>query len=69
MADIQVSTGSACASGDLTPSSTLKAIGLDEKQIHSGIRMTFSGYETRDELDYLCSNLKRCVETLRKLNK
>ena len=69
MADIQVSTGSACASGDLTPSSTLIAIGLDEKLIHSGIRMTFSGYETRNELDYLCSNLKRCVETLRKLNK
>lgn len=69
MADIQVSTGSACASGDLTPSSTLTAIGLDEKLIHSGIRMTFSGYETRDELDYLCSNLKRCVEILRQLNK
>ena len=46
-----------------------KVIGLDEKQIHSGIRMTFSGYETRDELDYLCSNLKRCVEILRQLNK
>lgn len=69
MADIQVSTGSACASGDLMPSSTLVAIGLDEKLIHSGIRMTFSGYETRDELDYLCSNLKQCVEMLRKLNK
>ena len=69
MADIQVSTGSACASGDLTPSSTLTAIGLDEKLIHSGIRMTFSGYEARDELDYLCSNLKRCVEILRQLNK
>ena len=45
------------------------AIGLDEKLIHSGIRMTFSGYETKDELDYLCSNLKRCVEILRQLNK
>lgn len=65
MADIQVSTGSACASGDLTPSSTLIAIGLDEKLIHSGIRMAFSGYETRDELDYLCFNLKRCVSILR----
>ena len=69
MADIQVSTGSACTSGDLTPSSTLTAIGLDEKLIHSGIRMTFSGYETKDELDYLCSNLQRCVEVLRQLNK
>lgn len=69
MADIQVSTGSACTSGDLTPSSTLTAIGVDEKLIHNGIRMTFSGYETNDELDYLCSNLQRCVEILRQLNK
>ena len=65
MADIQVSTGSACASGDLTPSSTLTAIGVDKKLIHSGIRITFDGYETKDELDYLCSNLKRCVCILR----
>lgn len=65
MADIQVSTGSACASGDLTPSSTLTAIGIDKKLIHSGIRITFDGYETKDELDYLCSNLKRCVCILR----
>ena len=69
MADIQVSTGSACASGDLTPSSTLIAIGVNEKLIHSGIRMTFSGYETKNELDYLCFNLQRCVEILRQLNK
>lgn len=69
MADIQVSTGSACTSGDLTPSATLIAIELDEKLIHSGIRMTFSGYETKDELDYLCSNLQRCVGVLRKLYK
>lgn len=69
MADIQVSTGSACTSGDLTPSTTLTAIGLDEKLIYSGIRMTFSGYETKDELDYLCSNLQRCVGVLRKLYK
>lgn len=65
MADIQVSTGSACASGDLTPSSTLTAIGVDKKLIHNGIRITFDGYETKDELDYLCSNLKRCVCILR----
>ena len=67
-ANIQVSTGSACTSGDLTPSSTLKAIGINNEDINSGIRMTFSGDETREDLDYLCRNLKHYVETLRNFN-
>ena len=66
---IQVSTGSACTSGDLQPSSTLTAIGMDKEDINSCIRMTFSGNETKEELDYVCSKLKECVERLRNLSK
>lgn len=66
---IQVSTGSACTSGDLTPSTTLKAIGMNNEDVHSCIRMTFSGNETKDELDYICKKLKKNVELLRQLNK
>lgn len=69
MNDIQVSTGSACTSGDLQPSSTLTAIGMDKEDINSCIRMTFSGNETIEELDYVCSKLKDCVERLRNLSK
>lgn len=65
MNDIQVSTGSACSSGDLEPSTTLTAIGLDKNDIHSCIRMTFSGTETKEELDYVCKKLKECVGLLR----
>lgn len=65
----QVSTGSACTSGDLTPSSTLLAIGMDKEDINSCIRITLSGNEETAELDKFCSALKRCVETLRQLNK
>lgn len=68
MIGIQVSTGSACTSGDLTPSTTLSAIGVDEHDIHSCIRMTFSGDETQEELDYVCRALKQCVESLRNFN-
>lgn len=68
MNDIQVSTGSACNSNSITPSTTLSAIGMDEEDIHSCIRMTFSGLETKKELNYVCKTLKRCVEQLRKLN-
>lgn len=68
MNGLQVSTGSACTSGDLTPSTTLSAIGMDEHDIHSCIRMTFSGKETQKELDYVCKTLKQCVENLRNFN-
>ena len=68
MNDIQVSTGSACTSGDLQPSSTLTAIGMDKEDINSCIRMTFSN-ETKEELDYVCSKLKECVERLRDFSK
>ncbi len=68
MNGIQVSTGSACNSGDLTASSTLTAIGINKQDIHSCIRMTFSGEETKEELDYVCRKLSECVESLRNLN-
>lgn len=69
MDNIQVSTGSACASGDLAPSSTLVAIGMNKVDINSCIRMSFSGKETKDDLNYLCQKLKKNIETLRQFNK
>lgn len=68
MNGIQVSTGSACASSDLKPSSTLTAIDIDKEDVNSCIRMTFSD-ETKEELDYVCSKLKECVEKLRNFTK
>lgn len=65
----QVSTGSACTSGDLTPSSTLLAIKMNKEDINSCIRITLSGKEEITELNTFCKTLKRCVETLRQLNK
>ena len=68
MNGIQVSTGSACTSNDLQPSSTLTAIGMDKEDINSCIRMTFWN-ETKEELDYVCTKLKECVERLRNFSK
>lgn len=68
MNGIQVSVGSACNAGSLSASTTLSAIGMDEQDIHSCIRLTFSGEETKEELDYVCETLKRCVESLRSFN-
>lgn len=63
-----VSVGSACSSGELSPSPTLVAIGMNESDIHSCIRLTFSGNETIEELNFVCETLKRCVESLRNFN-
>lgn len=68
MNDHQVSTGSACTSGDLVPSSTLLAIGTNKEDINSCIRITLNGEEEITELNKFCETLKRCVETLRRLN-
>lgn len=63
--NIQLSTGSACTSNDLTPSPTLTAIDINKDDINSCIRISFSGNETTDELNYLCKRLQKNVETLR----
>ena len=68
MNDIEVSTGSACSSGSLQPSSTLTSIGMNKEDINSCIRMTFND-ETNEELDYVCYKLKECVERLRDFTK
>ena len=51
------------------PSSTLLAIGITKKDIHSCIRITLNGQEEIPELNKFCETLKKCVELLRQLNK
>ncbi len=68
MNGIQVSTGSACNANSISPSTTLSAIGMPKEDIHSCIRLTFSGNETKKEIQYVCKTLKRCVESLRNFN-
>lgn len=48
--DIQVSTGSACSSGDRKPSSALKAIRVPEEDLFSYIRLSFHGDESLDDV-------------------
>ena len=67
MNGVQVSTGSACNSNLIIASTTLSAIGMNKDDIHSCIRMTFSGNETKEELDYVCEILNMCVVRLRSL--
>lgn len=68
MSGIQVSTGSACNNYANVPSTTLTAIGMSDEDMRSCIRISFSGYETKQDLDYICEKLKECVEQLSFLN-
>lgn len=63
--DIQISTGSACNSGNLVPSATLLSIGFDKRYINDCVRISFSGNETKEELTDFCKKFIICVKILR----
>jgi len=65
---IYVSTGSACASHKLEKSPVLRAIGLNDFEINSSIRVSLSKYNTKEEIDYFIKSIKKVVEKLRKMS-
>ncbi|MFA6252082.1 MAG: cysteine desulfurase family protein [Candidatus Paceibacterota bacterium] len=65
---VYVSTGSACASGNLDPSHVLLAMGIEKETAHSSIRFTFGKHNTKEEADYVLSVLPGIIEKLRKYN-
>lgn len=65
---ISVSTGSACASHSLKKSHVLKAIGLNDLEINSSIRISLSKFTKKEEIDYFIKKLKEIIITLRKIS-
>lgn len=62
---VYVSTRSACSSGDMKPSRTLLAMGVDEEQAQSGIRLSFSFETTNDEIERFLHILKNVIIRLK----
>ena len=60
-ADIAVSNGPACSSGNIKPSSVRKAIGLSDDVNLSTLRISFGKNNTIEEVDYLIKTLKEIV--------
>jgi len=65
---ICTSTGSACSSNSLEPSHVLKAIGRDDLEANTSIRLSLSKYNTAEEINYVLKTLPKVVEKLRKIS-
>lgn len=60
-----VSAGSACNSRESMPSHVLKAHGLTDEQARSSIRVSFSKYNTDEQMHQAASVLAGCIAALR----
>ncbi len=65
---VDVSTGSACASGSLEPSHVLVSIGLGPELAHGSIRFSLGKYSTEEEVDYVLEHFPPVIEKLRKMS-
>lgn len=63
---ICASGGSACSTGNPSPSHVLMAIGTNSKMAKGALRVTFGMENTKEDVDYLIENLKNIVSELRK---
>lgn len=58
---ICVSTGAACASGSLSPSHVLTAMGRAPAEVHASLRFSLGSQSTEAEVDAVVAALKRLV--------
>lgn len=61
---IYISNGSACSSHSKHPSSALMAFGLSEAETEASIRVSFSKFNTEEDVQELVQALGECIESL-----
>ena len=62
---IMVSAGSACNSRDMEPSHVLKELGMSDDDARSSIRVSFSKYNTEEEVVHAAREIANAVNVLR----
>ena len=65
LADVAVSSGSACTSASLEPSYVLRAIGLSDELAHASLRLSIGRFTTEEEVEFVITTLKNAVSQLR----
>ncbi|MBN2586349.1 MAG: aminotransferase class V-fold PLP-dependent enzyme [Candidatus Fermentibacteraceae bacterium] len=65
---ICVSSGSACSTGDESPSHVLTAMGIDPREANTAIRFSISRYTSQREVDHLLEVLPPIIDRLRKIS-
>ena len=62
LAGVAVSAGSACAAGALEASHVLTAMGIEDKWLHSSLRVSFGRENTKADVDYAVQVLHLILE-------
>jgi cysteine desulfurase len=60
-----VSSGSACTSALVEPSYVLKAMGYSDERANASVRFGLGRFTTRDEVDFVLTEISKCVRELR----
>lgn len=66
---VYISAGSACSSNHPKPSETLKAIGVEAKEIESAVRFSFQMETSMEEINYAIEVLQELVPMLRRFTR
>ena len=64
--EIYCSSGSACSSGQLEPSETLKWLNIPKEYIDGTLRFSFDLCNTTKEIDIVCNEIERIIGLLSK---
>ena len=67
-AEVAVSSGSACSTGNPEPSHVLKALNIPEDRVQSSIRFGLGRYTTEEEIDFVIERVTKLVTLLRKVS-